>query len=69
MNDDYLLERLVRTARASRKAQKEYYRCPGNPREDPVKKSYLAESKRREQDLDSLLAQIEKIRPVPEEQE
>lgn len=69
MNDTYLLEQLVKVARASRKAQKDYYKCPGNPREDPIKSSYLAESRRREQDLDTMLKEINKVHPVLEEQE
>jgi hypothetical protein len=64
MNADYLLEQLLKVTRAARKAQKDYYKCPGNPRADPMKSSYLAESKRREQDLDRLLKELEAIHPV-----
>lgn len=65
MNDTYLLERLIIVSRALRKAQRQYYAYKGNLKEDPIKQAYYQEARRREEDLDMTLREIEKIHPVP----
>jgi len=67
MNAEYLLTQLVQKGRALRRAQKNYYGYRAD-REDPIKKAHLAESKRREQDFDRALTEIDKVHKVPEEQ-
>lgn len=67
MNDGYLVEQLVKKGRKLRKAQKEYYSCKADPRTDPIKKAYLKEAQWREDEFDRLLAQVDKVHPVPEE--
>lgn len=63
MDPLYALKRLHAHASAVRTAQRAYYACPGDPRTDQLKKDHLAESKRREADLDTLLASIPRIFP------
>lgn len=67
MNDSYLLERLVRTVRKYRQAQHAYGICPGDPKKDPIKRANGDEVRRWRDDVDILLAQIEKVHPVAEE--
>lgn len=66
MNDGYLLEQLVKYCRAHLKALAEYgaYKAPFS---DPIKAAHLDEVRRRREDLKRLMAQIEKIHPVPVE--
>ncbi len=68
MNAEYLLTQLVQKGRALRKAQKAYYGYQADWK-DPIKKAHLAESKRREQDFDRILMEIDKVHQVPEAQE
>jgi hypothetical protein len=63
MTDAYLLEQLVRIGRAMRKAQEDFRKAPGNPKEDKIKSAYLDERVRREIDFDTLLKSIDTIRP------
>jgi len=63
MDVKYALKRLFETAEASRKAQKAFYRHPGDLKTDQVKKEYLSESKRRETDLDQLLTLLPRAFP------
>lgn len=63
MNDRYLLSELFKKAAAARKAQREYYAFRGDPKTDPLKKSYLQEAQRREQDLGRLLVKLREIVP------
>lgn len=67
MNDSYLKKQLQIKGNALRKAQKEYYGYHADPKTDPIKKAYLAEARRREDEFDRLLAQINKMDPIPEE--
>lgn len=62
MDSMYVLRQLYDTAQKVRKAQKEYYACR-EPFDSPMKKQYLAEARRREQDLDKLLDQLPKVIP------
>jgi hypothetical protein len=62
MDPKYLLTQLFNKTAACRKAQKEYYAC----REDfkhPIKRGYLQEAQRREQDLDKALVTIRTAMP------
>jgi len=63
MNEKYLLEQLFQKSAACRKAQQEYYGYKGDLKTDALKKSYLQESRRREQDLDRLLVTIRSLMP------
>jgi hypothetical protein len=62
MNDRYLLEELFKKSVAVRKGQRDYYSYKGRL-DDPMKRSYLQESQRREVDLDRLLATMVKADP------
>jgi hypothetical protein len=62
MTDNYLLTELFKKTTAMRKAQKEYYAFK-KPFDDPMKKSYLQEAQRREQDVDRLIVTIVTARP------
>lgn len=66
MNAEYLLQQLVKITRLLRRAQKEYYACRAD-RKDPIKAGLLSEAQRREQDLDKLLIQIDKVYHIPTE--
>lgn len=63
MTDNYLLTELFKRTAAMRKAQKDYYAYKGDPRTDPLKKGYLQEAQRREQDVDRLMVTIITARP------
>lgn len=63
MDPKYLLTQLYKKAAAMRKAQTEYYNHKGDPKTDPLKKSYLQEARRREQDLDMLMVKIPQLAP------
>jgi hypothetical protein len=63
MDPKYLLTQLFSKAAALRKAQKDYYSYHGDLKTDPLKRAYLQESQRREQDLDKLLIQIRTVMP------
>lgn len=62
MDPKYLLQQLFNKSAALRKAQKDYYGHRA-PKEDPLKRGYLQEAQRREQDLDKLLVQIRAAMP------
>jgi len=62
MTDAYLLEQLLEKGAKMRKAQTDYY-AYRKPLEDPLKKSYLQEARRREQDFDRLIVTITTARP------
>lgn len=59
----YALKRLFTLATEARKAAKVYYGYRADPKTDALKKQYLADSKHRECDLDSLLVNIPKLFP------
>jgi hypothetical protein len=61
MDAKYLLQQLFDKTAAMRKAQKDYYGYRGDPKTDPMKKSYLQEAQRREQDVDQLLHQLPRV--------
>jgi hypothetical protein len=63
MNTKYLLQQLFDRIDLVRKAQRAYYGHKADPKTDPLKKQYLAESKRREADLDALMVNIPKLCP------
>ena len=63
MDPIYALTRLYSMATAARTAAKAYYACKGDPRVDKLKQEHLAESKRRESDLDGLLETLPKVFP------
>jgi hypothetical protein len=58
MDAKYLLTQLFTKTVAMRKAQRDYYAYKGDMRTDPIKKAYLQESQRREQDVDKLIVQL-----------
>jgi hypothetical protein len=62
MNDAYLLEQLFKKSSKVRKAQREYYAYKARL-DDPMKRSLLQESQRREVDLDRLMAKIGEVKP------
>lgn len=62
MTDAYLLEQLLDKGAKMRKAQTDYY-AYRKPLEDPLKRSYLQEAQRREQDFDRLVVTITTARP------
>jgi hypothetical protein len=62
MDPKYLLQQLFNKVAALRKAQKDYY-AHRAPKEDPLKRGYLQEAQRREQDVDKLLVQIRTALP------
>lgn len=64
MNEKYLLEQLLIAGDLMRKAQTDYWAYKADPRTDPIKKAYLQESKRREQDYDKMRGEIR--RAIPE---
>ncbi len=63
MDEKYLLTQLFKKTAAMRKAQKEYYAYKA-PFDDPMKRSYLQEAQRREQDVDKLLVTL--VAAVPD---
>jgi hypothetical protein len=60
MNDRYLLEELLKKVLLTRKAQRAYYGYRARL-DDPMKRSYLQESQRREVDLDRAISEIAKV--------
>lgn len=62
MTDLYLLKELFKKVAAVRKAQRQYY-AHRAPKEDPLKRAYLQEAQRREQDLDALMVKLPTIQP------
>lgn len=58
MDAKYLLTQLFTKTVALRKAQRDYYAYKGDPKTDPIKKAYLQEAQRREQDVDKLIVQL-----------
>ena len=63
MDAKYLLEQLFRKTVAMRKAQRDYYNYKGDPKTDPLKKSYLQEAQRREEDIDKLIVKLPIVMP------
>lgn len=63
MNDRYLLNNLAKAVVECRKAQKAYY-AYRKPFDDPMKKAYLQEAQRREQDLDKLMVELQTHDPT-----
>lgn len=60
--DLYLLTKLFEKVVESRKAQKAYYAYKAKF-DDPIKRGYLQEAQRREQDLDRLVVTICTAKP------
>lgn len=63
MDPKYLLKELYKRVALTRKAQKAYYDYKADPKTDPIKKAYLVEAQRREQDLDRLMVKIPAAAP------
>lgn len=62
MDDRYLLEELLKRVLLARKAQRAYYGYRARL-DDPMKRSYLQESQRREVDLDRTVDALGKVDP------
>ncbi|HET6255832.1 MAG TPA: hypothetical protein VFE32_17275 [Puia sp.] len=62
MDAVYVLKQVYRTAKKCREAQKAYYACR-EPKESKMKQAHYAEAKRREADLDRLIAQLPALVP------
>ena len=63
MDPKYLLKELFRKVALMRKAQKAYYDYKADPKTDPIKKAYLQDAQRREQDVDRLMVKIPAAAP------
>lgn len=62
MDPKYLLTQLFNKVAACRKAQKAYYAYKADFK-DPMKRDYLQEAQRREQDVDRLMVTIRTALP------
>jgi len=63
MDAKYLLKELYKRGALMRKAQEAYINYKGDPKTDPIKKSYWQEKLRREQDFDRLMVKLPAAAP------